>query len=118
MCQPVLNVLKGLGIEAYLDSVAGSFCDGAYNIVYQGKKLAGTSQRWLSIPKSKSKVILEHMVIVLKSDYKSSTKILNDFYRIAGSDQHFKDSAIISLEEIKSNLTTEDFSKRLLTEYA
>ncbi len=118
MCQPVLNVLKALGIEAYLDSVEGSFCDGVYNIVYQGKKLAGTSQRWLSIPKSKAKVILEHMVIVLKQNYKSTTKILNDFYRIAGSDQYFKDSVIISLEEINNNLTTEEFSERLLTEYA
>jgi lipoate-protein ligase A len=118
MCQPVLNVLKALGIEAYLDSVEGSFCDGAYNIVYQGKKLAGTSQRWLSLPKSKAKVILEHMVIVLKHDYKSTTKILNDFYRIAGADQYFKDSVIISLEEINNKLTTKDFSERLLTEYA
>jgi lipoate-protein ligase A len=118
MCRPVLDVLKDLGIEAYLGSVEGAFCDGAYNIVYQGKKLAGTSQRWLSVPKSKSKIILEHMVIVLKKDYKLWTKKLNDFYRMAGSTQSFKGSAIISLEEIKGDITTEDFCKKLLAEYA
>ena len=46
-CQPILEFLKQeLGINAYLASVEGAFCDGAYNVVVDGCKLAGTAQRW------------------------------------------------------------------------
>lgn len=47
LTEPVVAFLKASrGVDAYMASVKGAFCDGAHNIVVDGKKLGGTAQRW------------------------------------------------------------------------
>ncbi|HSN71229.1 MAG TPA: hypothetical protein VLT59_06960 [Steroidobacteraceae bacterium] len=42
---PLIAALAGLGITAGVGEVPGAFCDGRYNLVSAGRKLAGTAQR-------------------------------------------------------------------------
>jgi lipoate-protein ligase A len=44
-CQPLLAAMAGLGVQAYCAPLPGSYCDGRFNLVVAGRKLAGTAQR-------------------------------------------------------------------------
>ena len=46
LCDGMISALGLMGIEASIGPVPGSYCDGDYNIIAGGKKLAGTAQRW------------------------------------------------------------------------
>lgn len=46
MCAALTEGFASLGLETEIGSRPGSFCDGAFNLLHQGKKLAGTAQRW------------------------------------------------------------------------
>ncbi|EOQ81598.1 hypothetical protein K652_06408 [Pseudomonas aeruginosa VRFPA02] len=46
LCQPICDWLRERGLDAGVGAVAGSFCDGRYNVTLDGRKLAGTAQRW------------------------------------------------------------------------
>jgi len=46
ICDPVAEALASFGITATAAPVAGSFCDGDYNLAVAGRKLVGTAQRW------------------------------------------------------------------------
>ncbi|MGH1419929.1 MAG: lipoyl protein ligase domain-containing protein [Hyphomicrobiaceae bacterium] len=84
-CQPILDFLKAdLRINAYLASVDGAFCDGAYNVVVNGCKLAGTAQRWrlTKTPEGKPAVaVLGHAAILWDVDIAVSIAATNEFYK-------------------------------------
>jgi lipoate-protein ligase A len=51
ICDPLAEGLATLGIKAAAMPVAGSFCDGDYNLAVkahkgEGRKIVGTAQRW------------------------------------------------------------------------
>lgn len=46
ICEPLCEALAEFGITAAPAPVAGSFCDGDYNLAVGGRKLVGTAQRW------------------------------------------------------------------------
>lgn len=47
LTDPIISFLRmAYGFEAYTASVKGAFCDGTYNLVVGGRKIAGTAQRW------------------------------------------------------------------------
>lgn len=90
-CQPILDFLNSeLGIEAYLSSVDGAFCDGAYNVVVDGCKLAGTAQRWrlTKTPQGQPAVaVLGHAAILWDVDIAVSIAATNAFYKRASVDR-------------------------------
>ena len=86
-CEPLVAFLRTLGIDAYLSSVPGAFCDGAFNIVVGGRKLAGTAQRWRlththdGVP---AVAVLAHAAILADPDIELSIEATNRFYRLCG----------------------------------
>ncbi|MCC7253681.1 hypothetical protein [Hyphomicrobium sp.] len=89
-CAPLLTFLGTLGIEAYLSSVRGAFCDGAFNIVVDGRKLAGTAQRWRLTQTSDGSpgvAVLAHAAILADPDIELSIAATNRFYRLCGEDR-------------------------------
>jgi len=46
ICDPLAEAFAALGVETTAAPVAGSFCDGDYNLAVAGRKLVGTAQRW------------------------------------------------------------------------
>ncbi|MCB1385934.1 MAG: hypothetical protein KDJ80_08325 [Nitratireductor sp.] len=50
-------------VTAHSAACPGSFCDGAWNVVVEGRKLAGTAQRWRATPAGR--VVLIHAAILI-----------------------------------------------------
>lgn len=75
---PILETLRTMDIPATLGSVHGAYCDGEFNIVAFGKKIAGTAQRRVR------GAILSHACINLAADDNEVSASINTFYRLAG----------------------------------
>lgn len=46
MCAALASGFDALGLPTTIGARPGSFCDGDFNLLHNGKKLAGTAQRW------------------------------------------------------------------------
>lgn len=46
MCAALVSGFSELGLHTTIGAKPGSFCDGEYNLLLNGQKLAGTAQRW------------------------------------------------------------------------
>ena len=104
LVQPVSEFLRGrYDLAADVCAVPGAFCDGAYNIAYQGKKLAGTAQRWRLIGgegTSRQAAVLGHVALMADVDLKPAIDALNEFYTVSGIDRHIELEKHITLAEI------------------
>ena len=81
-CENMQARFKALGFETEIGPVTGSYCDGDYNLILDGKKLAGTSQRWVKGP-DKAFITLNHAVILVTENGQAATQRVNDFHAIA-----------------------------------
>ncbi len=94
ICNPIITELCLLGIDAYCSSVTGAFCDGRYNVVVDGKKLAGTAQRWSRMKKhARQKVILVHALILYDTDLEEITEAVNRLCRLLKQEQRVTSGA-------------------------
>ncbi|OED50676.1 hypothetical protein AB838_01220 [Rhodobacteraceae bacterium (ex Bugula neritina AB1)] len=62
ICATIAEALTRFDIDATTGPCAGSFCDGRWNMLHRGRKLAGTAQRWQG-PAS-CQVVLMHAAIL------------------------------------------------------
>jgi len=77
-CSPLLALMSGLGCEAESGAVPGSFCDGAYNIVVDGKKVMGTAQRWTRVRSNVSRqIVFAHAMLLVNADIQSGVRAVN-----------------------------------------
>lgn len=86
ICQPLIQWMAEMGVHAYCSYVDGAFCDGDFNLVVNGKKIAGTAQRRkrLKAPSSNDEddtAILLHAVILCDEGLDRIWKVSNDFYK-------------------------------------
>lgn len=101
-CAPLLTFLSGLGFDAYLASVERSFCDGAFNIAIEGKKLAGTAQKWRLVRTADGEpgiAVLAHAAILADADIAESISETNLFYRLCGVDRTIDPARHVSTAE-------------------
>lgn len=118
LCQPLIQALKSLGVEAYCSAVEGAFCDGEYNLVVNGRKLAGTAQRWRRLSNADNKpgdhAVLAQAVILVDESLARLWQQGNEFYRICGIDyciQADRHVALSDLMENRSGMLIEQVSK-------
>ncbi|MFC2967511.1 lipoyl protein ligase domain-containing protein [Acidimangrovimonas pyrenivorans] len=65
LCDLIATALAGLGIATATGALAGSFCDGRWNLLCRGRKIAGTAQRWVPRrPPQRGWCLLAHAVIL------------------------------------------------------
>lgn len=95
LCGEVAGALAQLGVVAEPQAVAGSFCDGRYNLAVAGRKLVGTAQSWRRV--SGAPVVLAHAVIVVDADPRALTESANAFERDLGSDRRYRAEALTSV---------------------
>jgi len=81
-CKSMQTRFAALGFEVEIGPVSGSYCDGDYNLILDGKKLAGTSQRWVKGP-DKAFITLNHAVILITANGSEATQRVNMFHAIA-----------------------------------
>ena len=89
LCKPLRSALGGLGIETDFGEVPGAFCDGRFNLIHRGRKLAGTAQRWRGGPAGTGVIggyALAHALLVVDHDLRAANAALNRFYALVGSD--------------------------------
>jgi len=95
LCGELTGALARLGIAAAPQAVAGSFCDGRYNLAVAGRKLVGTAQSWRRI--AGAPVVLAHAVIVVDADPQELTAVANAFERDLGSGRQYRAEALTSV---------------------
>jgi lipoate-protein ligase A len=102
LCGPVRQALATLGVAVEYGEVPGSFCDGRFNLVAQGRKIAGTSQRWrggLAPTHRPGGNVVAHMVLFVEADMAPATAAVNRFYQRAGAVEQFDPDAVITARD-------------------
>ncbi|AUQ68385.1 biotin/lipoate A/B protein ligase family protein [Phaeobacter inhibens] len=65
ICGAVTEALTRFDITAETGARPGAFCDGAWNVLAGGRKLAGTAQRWRT--PTRERVVLAHAAILVRT---------------------------------------------------
>lgn len=90
LCALLAQALAALGIASFASAVAGSFCDGRFNLACgdpdRPRKLAGTAQRWRSA--SGRQAVLAHAVLLLDTDPGEITAAVNALEVALGTGRH------------------------------
>ena len=119
LCEPVRAALAGLGVDVAYGEVPGSFCDGRFNLVASGRKIAGTSQRWRGgLPPSNRPggYVVAHMVLFVEADMTEATEAVNRFYRRAGEQVSFDPQAVVTVAECLRGAATRGPPENRLTD--
>lgn len=102
LLDPLLRLVSSFGLHAGVGEVPRSFCDGRFNLVFGGRKIAGTAQRWRARPGSAVPgrgAILAHALLLVDADRRAATRAVNRFYRLAGAERSFDADALVTLAE-------------------
>lgn len=86
---PLLTLLGEHGLEGNYDFVPGSFCDGQYNLVIEGRKITGTAQRWLAPGQDHGGAVLAQAMLLVAGDVDEGTRMASRFYELAGGELRF-----------------------------
>lgn len=98
ICGAVSEALARFEVPTDVGAVEGAFCNGAWNITANGRKLAGTAQRWR---RSKgSTLALIHAAILLERPPCEFWPALERVHRAAGSPLQPRPDAHVALREI------------------
>lgn len=101
-CSPLIALMSRLGCEAKSGAVPGSFCDGAYNIVVDGRKVMGTAQRWTRVRSNASRqIVFAHAMLLVNADIQSGVRAVNklssacDLDNVALAEKHVNISQLV-----------------------
>lgn len=97
---PMIETLADLGVSAELSHVPGAHCDGRYNLVHEGRKLAGTAG--LIRPVEDARGLLLHASLslcVLEGDLET----IDGFERRLGRHPDYRGDAHTSLSNASLN---------------
>lgn len=104
LCDPLIAWFQSYGLEAYTGPLPGSYCDGSYNVLVDGKKLIGTAQAWrgglAGMTSSHPGYILAHACITVDVDWPLATLWMNRFYELAGDAYRVDESTSVSLRSL------------------
>ncbi|MBL0633382.1 lipoyl protein ligase domain-containing protein [Aeromonas dhakensis] len=86
---PLLALLGEYGLEGSYDFVPGSFCDGQYNLVIEGRKVTGTAQRWQAPGQDHQGAVLAQAMLLVAGNVDQGTRMASRFYELAGGELRF-----------------------------
>lgn len=103
LCQPLLAWLQTFDMVATTGEVPGSYCDGSYNVIVDGRKLVGTAQTWrgglAGVSSRHPGYILAHACMTVEVDLAWSMKVINHFYEAVGDPYRVHNHTSITLNE-------------------
>ncbi|MCY0877829.1 MAG: lipoate--protein ligase family protein [Firmicutes bacterium] len=91
MSRGVIRALHALGIPAEFGRAAGSYCEGPYDLVVHGRKIAGIAQA------IRGGFALVSGMLLVRQDPERTTHLLQEFYHRAGSPLRLEASAVTAL---------------------
>jgi lipoate-protein ligase A len=97
LCGGLAAALARLGIVASAQAVAGSFCDGRFNLAVGGRKLVGTAQAWRRV--AGRPVVLAHAVIIATAEPGALADVANRFEAASGGAPRYRCQAMTSVAE-------------------
>ena len=97
LCDALAAAFARLGLQATPQPVAGSFCDGRYNLAVGGRKFVGTAQAWRRV--AGVPLVLAHAVVVVSADPAGLTARANAFERALGTDTVYRSQALTSVAQ-------------------
>ncbi|MGE5338850.1 MAG: lipoyl protein ligase domain-containing protein [Gemmatimonadota bacterium] len=95
LCAGLQRALARLGVIATTQAVAGSFCDGRYNLAADGRKIAGTAQAWRRI--EGRQVVLAHALLIVDADVEALTDAANAIEQALGRPTRYRADAVTSI---------------------
>jgi len=98
LCAPVIATLASLGVVATTGTVAGAFCDGRFNLVANGCKVAGTAQRRRR--DGMREAVLSQLMLLIDGDIGAAIAASNAFYSASGRDAPFRLDAAIGINTL------------------
>ncbi|SOZ17693.1 conserved hypothetical protein, aco operon [Cupriavidus taiwanensis] len=109
LCAVIGGALRALGIETHWQAVAGSFCDGRYNLAWgppeAARKIAGTAQYWRRAPAAmqaaggQRHLVLAHAVLLVSADPEQINARANAFEAAIGSERRYGADKVVSVRE-------------------
>lgn len=87
--------LSTFTVEPVLAAVDDAYCDGAHNIVVDGRKLAGTAQRRR---RGTRPAVLVHAALSVFDDLGRTNDIINGFYAAAGAPTAYRADVCTNLQ--------------------
>lgn len=111
LAEGTLTGLQGLGIPAEFGRAVGSYCEGPFDLVVGGKKIAGIAQA------IRQGFALVSGMILVKQDPIETTQVLQEFYERAGSDLRLDDKAVTALNQLASHssISLDDVQKAVVS---
>jgi len=107
LCTPLVAAFGQLGLKVAPGETAGSFCDGAWNLSCQGRKIVGTAQRWR---KGKTgQAILAHALILIDPPLDQAVTVIDRLQGTLNLGLPVTRGAHASLRELRPDLGEQDF---------
>lgn len=100
---PAIEALDALGIAADYGAVPHSFCDGRFNLVADGRKIAGTAQRWrggLPGHAVRAGFVLAHLALYVAADMAAATSAVTQFLEAAGRPATYDPAAMTTVRAV------------------
>lgn len=94
MAQGVIDGLRAIGIPCEFGRAKGSYCEGPYDLVSEGRKIAGIAQA------IRGGFALVSGMLLIRQDPVDTTALLQEFYRRAGSDLVLDADAVTALNRL------------------
>ncbi len=98
LLEPLALWLAENGLKAGVGAVPGAFCDGRYNLTLEGRKLAGTAQRWRRSHDGRP-AVLAHAALLMNDCRESMAQVVNRFYHACASDLRCRADSHLPLGE-------------------
>ncbi|WP_321389783.1 lipoate--protein ligase family protein [Emcibacter sp.] len=93
--------------RAYFSSVPGAYCDGDYNLVVDGRKIAGTAQRIKSAgTKVDHRTVLAHMSLLVDIDAPEMERTINLYYEALQSETRVAEGVSTGIDRLCSDKLT------------
>lgn len=105
-CEPLLAAMAGLGVTAYCAALPGSYCDGRFNLLVNGRKLAGTSQRIYRTTRGDAR--LSHAVLHVLPGAAQQLECLNRFLSITQSGARLSAEHLTCVTDVKGDASYDD----------
>lgn len=81
ICNALSEALTRFDIRSTTGACVGSFCDGTWNVLVEGRKLAGTAQRWRS--SGSGPIVLAHAAILATRPDAAHWSMMDQLHRAA-----------------------------------
>jgi lipoate-protein ligase A len=98
LCAELAGAFAAMAIDLAPQPVAGSFCDGRFNLAHRGAKLIGTAQSWRRV--GRAHVVLAHAVMLIDADTTVLTERCNTFESALGRPQRYRADAVSTVAAV------------------